>query len=150
TEWAGIPDDPEPRVQWDLGRDVIFGNDSDRVMFWTRLPMLCLATLLGYLIFVWGRRLLGEAAAAGRLGLSAFDPTILAHGTLVTTDVGFATFEILFLLHLHRYLEQRSLRGLLLCGTVLGLALGAKFSGVALCPLAVILVAAAARHVVPA
>jgi hypothetical protein len=145
--WAEITDDPDPWVQWQLGMDVIFGNDSGRVLFWTRLPFLLLATLLGFLIYAWGRRLAGETAAIGALFLYAFDPTILAHGTLVTTDVGFAAFLMLFLFALYRYLEQRSLSRLLLCGLALGAALASKFSGVILLPITAVLVYAAARFI---
>src|SRR6266581_828121 len=72
-DWKGIGARPHPFFQWQLGRDIIFGNDPDRVMFWSRLPFILLAVLLGALVVSWGRRLLGATAAAGALLLYVFD-----------------------------------------------------------------------------
>ena len=65
--------------EWPIGNSIIAGNGPDRVLFWARLPFVFLATLLGALIYFWGRELAGEAAGLGALFLYAFDPTILAH-----------------------------------------------------------------------
>jgi hypothetical protein len=148
AEWAAI--DPAAQrawLQWELGNDVIFENDPERVMFWSRLPFIALATFLGWLLYAWGRRLLGGAAAVGALFLYAFDPTILAHSYLVTTDVGFAAFTVLFLFALWHYLNHRTPRRLLLCGLALGAVLGTKFSAVFLLPAAALLVFAATRWI---
>ena len=66
----------------------------------------------------------------GALFLYAFDPTIVAHSYLVTTDVGLAVFTVLFLWTLYRYLQKPTLQRLLLAGATMGLMLCAKFSGV--------------------
>src|SRR5207249_3175073 len=81
--WKGIGDKPNSFFQWQLGRDILFDNNPDRVLFWSRLPFMLLALLLRALIVAWGRRLVGATAAAGALLLYAFDPTIVAHGPLV-------------------------------------------------------------------
>lgn len=146
-EWERISREPDPFLQWDLGQQVIYQNDYERVMFWSRLPFLGLALLLGYLIYAWGRRLLGETAALGALCLYSFDPNIIAHATLVTTDVGFALFAFLFLLTLWRYLNHRSLKRLIQCGMALGAALAAKFAAVALLPIGFLLVFWATRWI---
>jgi len=135
--------------QWLVGHEIIFENDPEQVMFYSRLPFALLATLLGVLIYAWGRQMLGGAAALGALFLYALDPTILAHASLVTTDVGLASFSVLFLYSLWLYLKQRNLSRLLCCGLALGAALGSKFSGLFLLPIAAILVISAA-HWVPA
>src|SRR5882672_4544222 len=61
--WGEISRDPDPWFQWQLGLDVIFGNDREQVMFWSRLPFLGLTLLLAGLVYAWGRRLVGEGAA---------------------------------------------------------------------------------------
>src|SRR2546426_6561020 len=146
-EWKALGDRPQPFFQWQLGRDIIFGNDPDRVMFWSRLPFILLAVLLGAVIVAWGRRLLGATAAAGALLLYVFDPTIVAHGPLVATDSGFATFAVLFLFSLWHYLNHRSLKRLLLCGGALGLVLATKFTAVILLPVALALMLGATRWI---
>ncbi|HYW41247.1 MAG TPA: glycosyltransferase family 39 protein [Bryobacteraceae bacterium] len=138
--------DPDWRLglEWPVGNEIIAANGPDRVMFWARLPFVLVASLLGFLIYVWGRKLVGETAALGAVFLYALDPTILAHSYLVTTDVGCAAFTLLFLFALWNYLRRPALTGLLMCGAALGAALGAKFSAIALVPVAAALMIAAA------
>ena len=145
ADWSAVGDPPPVFFQWQLGRDVIFGNNPDSVMFWSRLPFILLAVLLGGLIFAWGRRLLGATAATGALLLYVFDPNILAHAPLVATDSGFAAFTVLFLFALWWYLNHRSVRRLVLCGCALGLMLATKFSAVILLPVALALLILATR-----
>src|SRR3989338_7909753 len=48
--------------QWDMGRIFLYesGNDADRILFWSRLPMMILALVFGWLIFYVSRRLYGD------------------------------------------------------------------------------------------
>jgi hypothetical protein len=147
ADWDTVGDPPPVFFQWQLGRDVIFGNNPDSVMFWARLPFILLAVLLGGLIFAWGRRLLGATAATGALLLYVFDPNILAHAPLVATDSGFAAFAVLFLFALWWYLNQRSAKRLILCGCALGLMLAAKYSALILLPVALALLILATRWI---
>jgi hypothetical protein len=146
-DWRAIGPEEYAHLQWRLGNDVIFANDPDRVMFWTRLPFIVLATLLGWSIYAWGRRMLGGIAAFGALLLFALDPTIAAHAPLVTTDVGCATFATLFLFALWRYLSHRTLMRLLWCGAALGAARAAQFSKIVQLPIAAVLLLGAARWI---
>lgn len=146
-EWRTMGPEIQPDLQWRLGNDVIFANDPDRLMFWSRLPFILLALVLGGTIFAWGRRMLGPVAAFGALVLFALDPTIIAHAALVTTDVGSTTFATLFLFALWRYLNHRTLQRLLWCGAALGAALASKFSMIFLLPIAVVLLFGAARWI---
>jgi len=143
TEGASHPQ-WHPGLEWRLGNEIIRTNGPDRVMFWARLPLILVATLLGILIYLWGRKIVGEAAAVGAVFLYALDPTVVAHSFLVTTDVGCATFVVAFLFALWSYLRRPNLGRLALCGVALGGALGAKFSSVALVPVAAVLMVAAA------
>jgi len=147
ADWNLLGDPPPAFFQWQLGQDVIFGNNPDSVMFWSRLPFILLAVLLGYLIVAWGRRLLGATAATGALLLYVFDPNILAQAPLVATDSGFAAFAVLFLFALWWYLNHRSVKRLVLCGCALGLMLASKFSAVFLLPVALALLILATRWI---
>ena len=146
--FAGVrwPDSPEARtliadppgtsgLEWAVGNEIL-ARDPDRVLFWARLPMILIATLLGLLIYLWGRQILGETAALGALFLYAIDPTMIAHSYLVTTDVGLAAFTVAFLMALSCYAERPSGRGLVYCGLALGAALASKYSAVLLVPVA--------------
>jgi hypothetical protein len=122
-----------------VGAQLIAANGAGRTMFWARLPFLLLAAALGVLIYLWGRQLLGEAAALGALFLYTLDPVILAHGYLATMDVGLAAFTVLFLFALWHYSERPDARRLILCGLTMGLMMCTKFSAVFLLPVAAVL-----------
>ena len=146
--WLGgirLKDSPELRDalaagrEREIGSELIAANGPDRTLFWGRLPFILLATLLGALLFLWGRQLLGEAPALAALALYALDPIILGHACFATMDVGLATCVVLFFFTLSNYLEHPSPRLLALCGITLGLTLGAKFSAIFLLPVAALL-----------
>src|SRR5579871_4350162 len=84
--------------QWVFG-DWVVGrwNDPQSTLMWARLPMLLLAVLLGWVLFVLGRRLGGDWG--GLLAVTAYAtmPAFLAFGPLVLTDVAIALFAVLTL-----------------------------------------------------
>jgi hypothetical protein len=133
------------KLEWPIGVNIIHDDGADRVLFWARLPFILLGALLGWLIYWWGRELVGPAAALAALFFYSFDPTMVAHSALVTTDVGVTAFTVLFLFTLWRYLHQPTRKRLIFCGLALGAVLGAKFSAVFMLPVAAILMAAAVR-----
>ncbi len=96
------------------------------------------------LVAMWARHLWGWGGGLLALFLYAFDPTITAHSQLVTTDVGVAFISLLYLWALRSYLRNPTWKSLLLSGCALGLALGAKFSAVALIPISAVILAVAA------
>jgi hypothetical protein len=55
---------------------------------WGMIPLSCLAAWITYR---WASSLYGPLAGAAACALYCFNPSILAHGALVTTDVGTAT-----------------------------------------------------------
>ena len=132
-------------LEWSIGNAIIAANGPDKVMFWSRLPFILLAALLGILLYAWGREMVGPTAALGALFLYALDPTVLAHSYLVTTDAGLAAFTVLFLMALWSYVQHPSLKRLLLCGLALGAVLGTKFSAILLLPVGAVLLLAAVR-----
>src|SRR5207249_2128046 len=149
---AKMPVDPETLrrspvsliYQWGFGKRFLYSQDADRLLFWGRVPAVLLSVGLATLVMLWASRLWGGAAGLFALFLYAFDPTVTAHAQLVTTDVGLAFFATLFLYLLRRYLAAPSWGRLTASGLGLGLALGAKFSGAALVPMAVLLIGMAA------
>ena len=135
----------QPGLEWPVGNAIIAANGPDKVMFWSRLPFILLAALLGILLYAWGREMVGPTAALGALFLYALDPTLLAHSYLVTTDTGLAAFTVLFLWALWSYVRHPGWKRLLLCGLALGAVLGTKFSAILLLPVGAVLLLAAVR-----
>src|SRR5262249_58886240 len=67
-------------------------NDADRMVFWARLPVVLLSALLGLGVFFWARESYGWQAGYLALALYIFNPDILAHSQLVTTDLALSAF----------------------------------------------------------
>ncbi len=113
---------------WDPGRA------SDRIVFLTRWVMLMLAVLLGALVFRWAGERWGMRAALVALFLFTFDPNLLAHSVVLTTDVAVTFFILWAMYSFDRWAQRPSRRRLILSGVTLGLAITAKFSAVILLP----------------
>jgi len=124
------------------------GNDVEHIMFLARLPTIW----LGLLLAAVGARWAAEMAAgwAGRSGshrrvadiaglvtlvLLAFDPNIMAHTRLVTTDLGLTAAAALAGYTLWRFLSRPSWRGAVVAGAALGLMLNTKFTALLFLPL---------------
>ncbi len=136
-----IPKGTQP--EWEIGNKIIVSNGPDHTLFWARLPFIFISSLLGILIYFWGRELVGGLAALFATFLYVTDPTILGQAFTVTMDAGLTAFSVLFFYALWRYLRNPTVRRLLLCGLALGLVLCAKVSALLWLPVAGLLVLAA-------
>jgi hypothetical protein len=65
----------------------------DRVIWRARLIMSLFAVALALTAFFFTRRLFGDASALVALALIAFEPTLIAHGALVTTDIALSKWS---------------------------------------------------------
>ena len=101
----------------------------DRVALVTRLPVMGLALLLAAFVYRWAQQTWGGAAGLLALGLYVFDPALLAHGQLNTTDMGVTAFGVMGCYALARYLRRPSRWAFLGAGLALGAALASKASG---------------------
>jgi hypothetical protein len=138
--------------QWEFGKRFLYRwNDADQLLFWGRLPVVALGCLLCLAVFSWGRRHFGGPAAALAFFLCLLSPDVLAHGQIVTTDLGVALFLFLSVMVFERLLERATLVRLLLAGCAVGAALATKFSGLVVLPILAVLglVAALGREPMP-
>jgi 4-amino-4-deoxy-L-arabinose transferase-like glycosyltransferase len=110
-------------------------NHFKAISFWSRVPMVLLTLALGALIFIYGRRLFGARAAIFAVALFSLEPTMLAHGRIVHTDVAAALGYLLFFFTLHAYFRAPTFSRALCFGLATGLALLTKFSLVILVPI---------------
>jgi len=129
-------------AQWVMGQKFISClvpeeacNDADLVTFWSRVPIVLVAVLLGIFLFVWTRELAGSVAALFAVVLYAFDPNIIAHSHFVTTDIGIAAFLFFSFYYFVRFLKDPSKKNIIISGIWLALANLAKFSAVLLFPI---------------
>ena len=124
------------------GRDWLARNDgaSQRLVFRMRLAAGLLALALSLLIFFAAREWFGTPAALIALALATFEPNLLAHSALVTTDIGVSLFFLASIYAFYRYVKRPSLVRLLIAGVVTGLLLATKHSGILLAPILLLLI----------
>jgi 4-amino-4-deoxy-L-arabinose transferase-like glycosyltransferase len=114
----------------------------DYLSFWARVPLVAVALVLGALVFVFARRYWGPRAALFAVALYSLEPTVLAHGRVVQTDVPSALALLLFSFALYEYLKAPAARGAAYVGLAAGFAAVTKFSMVALAPVLCVVCAA--------
>lgn len=117
------------------GRDFLYGNDADRVIFRARMAAAILCILLAFFVFLAGRELFGAAAGLIALLLIVFEPNIIAHGALVTTDIGISLGLLVAVYSFYRYVKSPTWPRLLIAGLATGVALSVKHSGLLIFPI---------------
>ena len=149
--WAALPllivqpdEPPAPKTEdenfmertWGFHERFWHANQArfQTVTFWPRVMMIPITLALGVLIFVFARKLFGETAALISVGLYVLEPTVLAHGHIVHTDVPAALVYLLFFFTLRQYSDNPTLRQALLLGLACGVALLTKFSMLVIVP----------------
>ena len=121
---------------WEFGKRFLFRwNDAETLLFWGRLPIVALGALLLASIFVFTRRRYGEQAALLALFLGALNPDLLAHGAIVSTDLGITLFTFLAVLAFLRLVERVTPLRVAVAGLAVGAACATKFSGLGLLPM---------------
>lgn len=113
-----------------LGRDFLYasGVPHERLLWLGRLPSIALSVLTVALIGLWSFRLWGTRAALLALGLAAFDPNLVAYGSLIGHDGPLTCFCTAALLCTSEHVASRRSAWLVLAGVACGLALGTKHS----------------------
>lgn len=93
-----------------------------------RMVMPLFSTLGGVVVFLWSRRLYGNGGGLLSLALWCLCPNILAHGRLITSDVGATAIGVAATYVFWLYLRSPSWARAVAAGVLLGLAQLTKFS----------------------
>ncbi|MBI3933392.1 MAG: glycosyltransferase family 39 protein [Acidobacteria bacterium] len=132
----------ETNGQWGFGSLLIFGNNADAITQAAKSPMILFTVALGWVIFWWTRKQFGDSPALLALFFYAFSPTFLAHGRLVTTDVGAAAGYFIGAIAFLRFLRTPTKWNVALAGLAMAFAFLAKYSTFGLAPIAILLAVA--------
>ncbi len=124
------------------GKEFIFQNDFETILFRARMAAACFTILLLVLVFFAAREMFGLTAGFIALGLLVFDPNLLAHGAVVGTDAGLSCMMFASIYAFYRYVKSPSIGRLLLVGIAVGLALTCKHTGILVFPMLFMLAAA--------
>ena len=117
------------------GKDFLFKNDADTMLFRARMMASLLTVLLAIMVFLAAQEMFSTGAAFLALTLLVFDPNLLAHGALVTTDAGLSCFLFASVYAFYRYVNAPSAWRLVVVGLATGLAFAAKHTGVLAAPI---------------
>lgn len=123
--------------------DVFIAENREHYQRWFTLgrSMIVLLSALGGLaLALWARELFGDGAGVLAALFWACEPNLIAHGSLVTTDMGAAAFFVFALYAAWRFARRPSWGRGLLCGGLLGLAQLAKFTALVLYPIVLVFV----------
>jgi len=135
--WSGDLPKKWDEGQWAAGRHLLWenNNDPDKIIFWSRVPIVILSLLLGLFIFKWTKELAGTLAGLLAFILYSFDPNILGHNHYVTTDIGIMTFLVFSFYYFLRFIKKPTWKNTLIGGFFLGLFFLAKFSSILALPI---------------
>ncbi len=122
--------------EWGFSHHFLYElNDADRMLYRARFMTVILGIILGVLVFCWAEELFGFWTASAVLALYCVEPNVLAHSSLVTTDLGVTCFifgAIYFLWRLARSFTFGNVAGLVVFFV---LAQISKFSALLLGPI---------------
>lgn len=121
------------------GKDFLFRNDANAILFRARMAAALLTVLLVILVFAATREMFGTGAAFIALGLLVFDPNLLAHGAVVGTDAGLSCFMFAAIYAFYRYVKVPTPWRLVVVGLATGLALASKHTGILVFPMLLVL-----------
>jgi hypothetical protein len=122
------------------GRDFLFRNDANGLLLRSRMAISLFAVVLALLVFLMGQEMFDARTGLLALGLLVFDPNLLAHGALVTTDSAITCLVFASVFAWYRYTVRGAWWRLLSAGVVAGLALAVKFTGIFLAPVLALMV----------
>jgi 4-amino-4-deoxy-L-arabinose transferase-like glycosyltransferase len=129
------------------GKDFLYKNDADKILLRARVAAAILTLLMAVVVYLGTKEMFGTGAAFIALALLTFDPNLLAHGALVTTDAGLACFMFAAIYAFYRYVKAPSTGRLIVAGIAVGLALAVKHTGFLVLPILFLLaVFEAARY----
>jgi hypothetical protein len=124
-------------AEWAMGAAFLYhsGNDAQAIIFASRIAPILITVLAILLVYFLARRIMGPLWALVPAFLFAFDPSVLANGHYVTTDVGAAFGVLLSFLFFLRYIDDPSRKNLWYAGIAFGIGQLTKFSTPLLVPL---------------
>ena len=130
------PFDINFRAQAPIGGVILLSAPGgDTLLQHARAAVSFFPFALAALIVLAAREMFGGETALVALLIFVFDPLILGHGPLITTDVGAACCIFAAVYTFYRYYKQPSYGRLALCGLAAGVALAAKHSAILLFPI---------------
>lgn len=122
-------------TEYASGRDFLYSNDANLLLWRARVAAAVFTIGLALAVFGVAQSMFGTGPAFLALTLLVFEPNILAHGALVTTDMGVTLGLFLAVASFYWYSQKPSALKLIGAGLASGLCLGVKHSGILIFPI---------------
>ncbi|HEY5220749.1 MAG TPA: glycosyltransferase family 39 protein, partial [Candidatus Paceibacterota bacterium] len=131
----------EVNGEWDMGTAFLYnsGNNANEIIQVGRVMPILITILSIILVYFLARRMLGNLWALLPTFLFALDPTVLAQGHYVTTDLGAAFGVLVATFFFLKYIDDPTTKHLWYAGLAFGVAQLTKFSTPLLVPLFIFL-----------
>lgn len=121
-------------ITFALGNEFLIANAIERVVLPARLAACLFSLLLAWVLYRAGNRMLGAWGGAAAVGILALEPSLIAHGSLVTTDMIITAATMTAMLAMFRARELRPATAILSMGLAIGFMLAAKHSAIVILP----------------
>ena len=125
--------------------DWLYARDFRKILLRARLAMSIFALALCVLVWMAARRMFGRGAALVATLLLVFEPNLLAHGALVTTDMALTCAMFFSVFAFYLWTTRHRMSDLLLAAAATGLAVTTKQSGILTLPILALLALCDAR-----
>lgn len=117
------------------GAQFMARNDIDQISTRTRLAASLMSLILAVLVFLAAHEMFGLMEAMIALALFAFEPILVAHGSLVTTDMAISATAFASVYALYRYFKRPGIGRLLITALAIGCMMAAKHTALLMLPL---------------
>ena len=138
----GLPCDPgfiEKREAFRLGAVFRDDNGEDRILVPARVMASLLSVILALLVWAAAWRMFGAWPAVAVMAMFVTEPVLVAHGSLVTTDMAITMTTFLAVMAIQASREWKAWRRVLAVGLAVGLMLASKHSALLMIPPLVLL-----------
>jgi 4-amino-4-deoxy-L-arabinose transferase-like glycosyltransferase len=125
-----------------FGTKFMIQNGVDAIVVPVRLSAALMSLLLAILVMAATWQMFGRWEAVTALALLAFEPNLIANGSIVTTDMALSATAFAAFYALYRFCRDPNAFRFLLVGTTVGLMLAAKHSAVIFVPVFFVLLIA--------
>lgn len=122
-----------------LGAVFLYDNGEDRILLPARMMASLLSVILAVLVWITAWRMFGPWPAVAVMALFAMEPVLVAHGSLITTDMAITMTAFLSAMTVYAARDWVAWRRVLAFGAAFGLMLASKHSALLMLPLLVAL-----------
>lgn len=137
VDWGSYRVGPGVRAEHAVGRDFIIANGRRSFWLFTLARWACIPfSIIGaWVCYRWSRQIWGGRSAMAALAIWCFCPNILAHGSMMTPDVGVTALGVAAAYAYWKWSCQPGWWQAVVAGAVLGFSVLAKTNTVVLLPL---------------